>query len=152
MKNQAALDLHPSGREFLNLLRESEKFPSVTVLMRNYGEIWDALDEEGKVLCSHLWGNFLVRCLEEAFNLLKGKVKTKVVVYEEHTLGYVHPRTPYSLSVLKVSVLNGGNPSWNFGQIPLPLNYEGVRLANRNDFDAFGVESRGYFTGEYETA
>ena len=69
--------------------------------------------------------------------------KVRLVVLNEHTLGYIDPRLPNIVAHLHASVLRGA-PSTN----PLESSVIGasdhVRLASEADFDAYRVQMRGY--------
>lgn len=80
-------------------------------------------------------------------------MRTKIVVVNEHTLGYIHPQLPNEAGILQASVLRGATHSWMEGPLPLsPLDT--VRLATPADFDTFHVHfCKGYQNpAEYEMA
>ena len=72
--------------------------------------------------------------------------KIKLVVYKEHTLGYILPELPDSVQILHSSPLEivlkicTTNLQNNF-QINNPNE---IRLASESDFDAFGISFDGY--------
>lgn len=73
------------------------------------------------------------------------KEKIKLVVAEEHTLGYILPSLPDKLQILHTSILRGS--SWPYyGSVMLPKNY---RLASKEDFDSYNMHF-GSFGNEKE--
>lgn len=69
--------------------------------------------------------------------------RTKLVVFNEHTLGYILPELPNYVQVLKESILRGAT----FRMFPdnsLIHSTDKVRLASEKDFDSFNVSMRGY--------
>lgn len=76
--------------------------------------------------------------------------KIKLVVFNEHTLGYIHPAAPTLVQHLHCSILKGGTNSSGASIIG---SNDKVRLASEKDFDEFRVVfSEGYKNGEYEYA
>jgi hypothetical protein len=63
--------------------------------------------------------------------------RIKLVVWREHTLGYIFPELPNTLCILHASVLKGAafevNPSSKY----IRDNDPEVRLASKEDFDRF---------------
>jgi hypothetical protein len=71
--------------------------------------------------------------------------KVKLVVYQEHTLGYITPELPNYVQILHSSVLRGSpKKSDNFGSF---MADGSVRLATEKDFDDY----RCYFSDRYRT-
>jgi len=70
--------------------------------------------------------------------------RTKLIVADEHTLGYIHPDAPASVSVLKTSVLKGGVFTTNQVYNVHISQYKNIRLASRVDFDNFNIHFEGY--------
>lgn len=79
--------------------------------------------------------------------------KIKLVVLNEHTLGYIHPNGEPFMSVLHGSVLKGSPYGWMNGSICIPTGAT-VRLATTQDFDEYRVSSKGFTDNpnEYEYA
>lgn len=77
--------------------------------------------------------------------------RIKLIVVNEHTLGYVFPETPNFYSILHSSILKGAifelNPSCK-----LMNKNDKIRLATEKDFDDFRVSSIGFTDNpkEYE--
>ena len=78
-------------------------------------------------------------------------MKIKLVVVNEHTLGYIQPELPNYVGVLHASILKGspilGSPLSSMESI-LINNSHVVRLASKKDFDDFNHASNGYFNPE----
>lgn len=68
--------------------------------------------------------------------------KIKLVVLEEHTLGYISEFNPNYVMVLKGSVLKG-SPYGLMNNIALIGNKK-IRLASEQDFEEFNVEFEPY--------
>lgn len=69
-----------------------------------------------------------------------------LVLYNDHTLGYVDICKPHELGVLHASIIKGAR--WSNLDAPLPL-YPGepnIRLATKHDFMDFNVSFDGYET------
>lgn len=65
-------------------------------------------------------------------------MRIKLVVVNEHTLGYIDPGRPHTLSILHASVLRGAPFStMNASRFLSPRDY--VRLASKLDFEAYKV-------------
>ena len=71
--------------------------------------------------------------------------KIKLVVIEEHTLGFIFPESIYA-SVLHASVLRGSPISGSFlsANEPILLGSKKVRLASEKDFDDYRVSFKGF--------
>ncbi|MEO2050277.1 MAG: hypothetical protein ABGX00_00820 [Allomuricauda sp.] len=75
--------------------------------------------------------------------------KIKLVVIDEHTLGYIFPELPNSAGILRASILRGSNFNDMGGSIS--LHGATVRLASEKDFDDYRVVFDGYKNSpEYE--
>ena len=74
--------------------------------------------------------------------------KIKLVVVNEHTLGYIHPEMPNTVGVLQASVLKGA--TFQVHPEPFSTNGKKVRLASKQDFEDFRHSFGGYDNGEYE--
>ena len=68
--------------------------------------------------------------------------KTKLVVINEHTLGYIMPETPNYAGILHTSVLRGSYYNGMGG--PIYIKNENVRLDTKKDFDDYRVVFSGY--------
>jgi hypothetical protein len=75
--------------------------------------------------------------------------KIKLVVLNEHTLGYILPQLPKYVQVLHASILKGApfelHPSSKY-----IFQSDVVRLASKTDFDSFKVSMVGFNSEEYE--
>lgn len=69
--------------------------------------------------------------------------KTKLVVIDEHTLGYIEPGSDYA-GVLHASVLRGSHLQTPVLIKSNGVKYHKVRLASKKDFDDFRVSFDGY--------
>jgi hypothetical protein len=75
-------------------------------------------------------------------------VKIKLVVIENHTLGYLIPNSDYA-GILHASILKG-SPYSNFGG-SIYIKHKNIKLASKNDFDNFRVSFKGFDNeNEYE--
>ena len=70
--------------------------------------------------------------------------KTKLVVFKEHTLGYIIPEIPNYVNILSSSVLRGA--PLNLGESPFFIldHKKDYRLANDEDFNIYRTCSDGY--------
>ena len=75
--------------------------------------------------------------------------KIKLVVVNENTLGYIDPRTPNNLSILRALGTKGSRFNNHSGPAAL-FEYDTVRLASEKDFDNIGVCFEGYGNDYYE--
>lgn len=75
--------------------------------------------------------------------------KTKLVVFNEHTLGYITPSMPKYICILHSSVLKG-SPFGSKSDCIYINTTDKVRLANEQDFDDFRCSFVGYNENEYE--
>jgi hypothetical protein len=71
--------------------------------------------------------------------------RTKLVVADEHTLGYIMPNSNV-VGVLQASVLRGATSSCPLSSLNPMLTYmfKTIRLATKKDFDDFRVCFNGY--------
>ena len=67
--------------------------------------------------------------------------KTKLVVFNEHTLGYIIPEQPYRVHILHTSILRG---SYYTDRSVIYVNDGTIRLASKQDFDNFRVCFNGF--------
>lgn len=69
--------------------------------------------------------------------------KIRLVVVDEHTLGYIQPETPRTYGVLHASILKGAAfELYPSSKMISPLNK--IRLATEKDFKEFRVSFDGY--------
>ena len=64
------------------------------------------------------------------------ETKTKLVVFNEHTLGYIMPELPKYVQVLHASILKGAPFEMHPSSKLINKNDE-VRLASEKDFESF---------------
>lgn len=77
-------------------------------------------------------------------------VKIKIVIYNNHTLGYIQPQLPNYVCILKSSILRGA-PKDDFGDPYLIHKTDTVRPATIQDFKTFRHHlDKDYLTDEYE--
>ena len=67
--------------------------------------------------------------------------RVKLVVFNEHTLGYILPEQPERVCILHTSILKGSYLSDRSG---IYVSDGTVRLANEQDFHSFRVSFQGY--------
>lgn len=75
-------------------------------------------------------------------------MRTKLVVANENTLGYIFPETPNTVGRLASKVVSG-NPHFNMENQQITKS-DKVRLASKQDFDRFRVSFEGYQDHEYK--
>lgn len=77
--------------------------------------------------------------------------KIKLVVVDEHTLGYIDPERPHQAGVLHESILRGAPFRVPASVEPILIEGKNVRLASKKDFEDFNVHFGGFEnTEEYE--
>jgi hypothetical protein len=67
--------------------------------------------------------------------------KIKLVVFNEHTLGYILPEQPERVCILHTSILKG---SYLSDSSTIYVTDGTVRLATEEDFNSFRVSFEGY--------
>ncbi len=70
--------------------------------------------------------------------------RVKLVVVNEHTLGYINPIVPRTYSILHASILKGAAIN---DRLPSAKNInksDNIRLASEKDFDDFKVSFKGF--------
>lgn len=68
----------------------------------------------------------------------------KLVVYKNHTLGYIQPELPKIVQILHTSPLKGSPTTSNLTSSFPIHNDEDYRLASEKDFEDFKVMFNGY--------
>lgn len=79
------------------------------------------------------------------------ETKTKLVVFNEHTIGYIMPELPEYIQPLHASILKGA-PFETYPSSKLISKNDKVRLASEKDFSDFRCSFEGYKEEEYEFA
>ena len=69
----------------------------------------------------------------------------KLVVFNEHTLGYIIPQLPKYVQIFRGSILRGATKTCKDGSVMIKSG-DKVRLASKKDFDDFNV----HFADAYE--
>ena len=69
----------------------------------------------------------------------------KYYVLNDNTLVYVISQHSLGVLASRISPLTGEGHDWINGPIGRPSDDRGMRVATREDFEAFRVESCGYF-------
>lgn len=77
--------------------------------------------------------------------------KTKLVVFNEHTLGFITSETPEYVQPLHASILKGA-PFETYPSSKWISKNDKVRLASEKDFNDFRCSFEGYKEEEYEFA
>lgn len=76
--------------------------------------------------------------------------RIKLVVLDEHTLGYILPEIPTDIQFLHSSILRGSPFGINQSSVII-RHGDKIRLASAEDFEAFRVSSVGFLEpAEYE--
>ena len=70
--------------------------------------------------------------------------RTKLVVVDEHTLGYIDPEQPDYAGVLHASILKGATFCVPASIEPILIKHKKVRLASAKDFNDFRVSFKGF--------
>jgi hypothetical protein len=77
--------------------------------------------------------------------------KIKLVVFDGFILGYILPKQPNYVQVLKESVIKGGCRASTVMRDSMYIHKSSeVRLASKEDFDDFNVYFGSFGNGEYE--
>jgi hypothetical protein len=72
------------------------------------------------------------------------KPKIKLVVFKEHTLGYINPNDPNTVWILHTSPIKG-SPTSSPLTSSFPINNDSeIRLASEKDFDEYRVHFGSY--------
>lgn len=66
-------------------------------------------------------------------------MKIQLVIIDEHTLGAIHPDRPQQAEILHGSILRGATSA-----TPILTAGKKVRLASKEDFNAYRVSFEGY--------
>jgi len=77
------------------------------------------------------------------------QAKIKLVVFNEHTLGYIIPEIPNYIQPLRASILKGA-PFETIETSKCIAKSDKIRLASAKDFDDFRCSFFGYTEEEYE--
>ena len=65
--------------------------------------------------------------------------KIKLVVVDNHTLGFIHPELPNYVQILHASILRGATTTESLLISSGGFKFHNIRLASEQDFDAFRV-------------
>lgn len=70
--------------------------------------------------------------------------RVKLVVFNNHTLGYIQPELPNYVNVLRASILRGAPCNDFHPDSKVIGSKDEIRLASEKDFDSFNVSFNGY--------
>jgi hypothetical protein len=76
---------------------------------------------------------------------LDSDMKTKVVVLNNHTLGFISPDVPNDVQILHSSILKGSPFGIHQDSAPIRAN-DTIRLATSFDFNDFRVSEVGWYS------